>query len=69
MVIKGFVSESRHRYGYVITNYTRQEIDELRSDWKNNRDVRLIIGPDDFSMIWFDTEEDKNWFLLKWKSA
>ena len=67
MVIKGFISETKHRFGFILTNYTQHEIEELRSDYKLNRCSKLIIGPDNFTMIWFDTEEDKNWFLLKWK--
>ena len=68
MVIKGFISETKHRFGFILTNYTQAELEELRSDYKLNHCSKLIIGPDNFTMIWFDREEDKNWFLLKWKA-
>ena len=68
MVIRGFISESKHRYGFIITDYSIDEIDALREDCKKYPHSRLIIGPDKFTMLWFDREEDKNWFLLKWRS-
>ena len=67
MVIRGFISETKHKFGFILTDYTQDEIDELRGDCKLYPRSRLMIGPDNFTMIWFDREEDKNWFLLKWR--
>jgi len=66
MVIKGSNSENG-RHFLILTNYTQEEISQVRDKWMHRLGVRLMIGPDNFTMISFTDEADKNWFVLEWQ--
>ena len=44
MVIKGFISETKHRFGLILTNYTQAELEELRNSemWRAGAAVRSL---------------------------
>jgi hypothetical protein len=66
MVIRESDSE-KGRHFLILTNYTQEELSQVREKWAHRLGVQLMIGPDNFTMIWFTDEADKNWFVLEWQ--
>lgn len=48
----------------IMMKYSPQELKEVTDKWRGK--ARMIIGPDQFTMIYFKNHQDMNWFKLEW---